>query len=104
MIKIFSTSFLAFLQASALVFYLILVACFFTFVPKHFDNPSNQFFAPIIMLLFFILSAVITATVVLGYPAIYFWEKKYKACFTLLGFTVAWGLFYFVLFLLMLSV
>lgn len=100
MIKKFSLPFLAFLQMTGLVIYIILLASFFTFVMPKF-NPNialSEFFAPLIMLLLFILSAVISATLVLGRAAILFWEKKYKESFKLIFWDIVWGFTYFSIF------
>jgi hypothetical protein len=100
MLKNKSTPFLAFLQASGLVTYIILISLFFNFVAPNLGNTNEQFFAPILMLLLFTMSATISATIVLGRFAYLFWEKKYKNAFELLGWTVGWGVLYFVIFLL----
>jgi len=97
MFKKVSTPFLAFLQASGLVTYIILISLFFSSVAPKFNQSTAEFYAPIIMLLLFVLSAVICALLVLGRAGVFFWEKKYKESFTLVGWTVGWGLLYFVL-------
>jgi len=99
MLKNFSVPFLAFLQATGLAVYLILLSFFFNFVTPIFSNKYEQFYAPIIMLLLFVLSAVICASLFLARAGFLFWEKKYKQSFTLLGWTVGWGIFYLILFL-----
>ncbi|KKS61718.1 MAG: hypothetical protein UV28_C0028G0008 [Candidatus Collierbacteria bacterium GW2011_GWE2_42_48] len=99
MLNKFSTPFLAFLQASGLVFYLILISFFFTFVTPLFRNEVAEFYAPIVMLLLFVFSAVISAVMILGRAGVLFWEKRFKESFTLIGWTTGWGLFYFVLLL-----
>ncbi len=97
MFKRSSTPFVAFLQATCLVLYLLLLSFFFNFVIPQFDKTATEFYAPIIMLLLFIVSAVISATLVLGRAGMLFFEKKYKDAFTTLGWTILWALFYFVL-------
>lgn len=91
---------MAFLQATGLATYLVLVSLFFNFVTPNLDKNTTEFYAPIIMLLFFIISAVISASIVLGRAGILFWEKKYKESFSLLFWTVGWGILYFILFVL----
>jgi len=103
MLKKLSDPFLAFLQITGLVVYIILISLFFTFVGPNLNKTTTEFFAPIIMLLLFIISAVISATLVLGRFAVLFWDKKYKKAFTILGWTVGWGLFYFGLFIILLQ-
>ena len=103
MLKRSSTPFIAFLQATGLVIYLILLSSFFTFVIPNFEKSVAEFYAPIVMLLLFINSAVITASLVLGRAGVLFWDKKYKEAFTLIGWTVGWGILYLVLILTLLS-
>ncbi|RJR27892.1 hypothetical protein C4561_01235 [candidate division WWE3 bacterium] len=95
MIKKFSTPFLAFLQATGLVIYIGLISAFFTYAGQSLEHKVPQFFAPIIMLLLFIISAVLSASLVLGRAAVLFWDKKYKEAFSLVFWTVGWGIFYF---------
>lgn len=99
--KKLSLPFIGFLQASGLTVYVILVSLFFNLFPNSFDKGVIAFYAPVIMLLLFIMSAVISALLVLGKAGVLFWEKKYKESFTLLGYTVLWILFYFGLFVLL---
>ena len=99
-----SIQFIAFLQATGLVIYLILISLFFIFITPKFNNSNEQFYAPILMLLLFVISAVISALLFLGKSAVLFWDKKYKESFTLIGWTVGWGVVYFLLFSLALSV
>src|SRR3990167_4702844 len=102
MFKKSSAQFLAFLHASGLVIYIVLLSLFFNFVTPKFSHVNAQFVAPILMLLLFIVSAVISALLVLGRAGVLFWEKKYKESFTLIGWTVGWILFYLTLFILVL--
>lgn len=100
MLKKLSPPFLAFLQASGLVVYILILSTFFTFVLPNIPNKNEQFFAPIIMLLLFIVSAVISATLVLGRAGVLFWEKQYKESVILISWTVSWILLYFGLFVI----
>ena len=99
MLKKPSTPFTAFLQATGLVIYLVLISLFFNSMERSFTGPSTQFYAPIIMLLLFVISAVISGLLILGRAGFLFWEKRYKESFTLIGWTVGWGLLYFALFI-----
>jgi hypothetical protein len=103
MLKNQSVPFFAFLQATGLVVYIILLSFFFNFIAPNLPNTTAQFYAPIIMLLLFIISAVISGLLVLGRAGFLFWEKKYKESFTLVGWTVGWGVLYLVLFVVTLS-
>ena len=100
--KKLSAPFLSFLQTTGLVIYIILISSFFTFVTPHLDKANAGLYAPLIMLLLFVISAVISATLVLGRAGVLFWEKKYKESFTVIGWTVGWGIFYFTVFVLFL--
>lgn len=101
--KKLSAPFLAFLQASGLVSYIILISLFFNFVAPNFSDSSENFYAPMLMLLLFVISAVISGLLVLGRAGMLFWEKKYKESFTLVGWTVGWGILYLLTFVLILS-
>lgn len=94
-----SLLFLAFLQTSGLVVYILLIACFFNFVAPNLPigDDIEGFFGPLIMLTLFVMSAVISATLILGRAAVLFWEKNYKDAFTLVLWNVAWGFVYLAL-------
>ncbi|MFH1295461.1 MAG: hypothetical protein ABIH84_02685 [bacterium] len=98
--KKLSVPFLAFLQATGLVIYIGLIAWFFSLGPTFAHSEASVFYAPIIMLLLFILSAVVSALLVLGKAGMLFWDKRYREAFTLLGWTLGWGFFYLILILL----
>lgn len=103
MSKKLSYPFIAFLQATGLVVYIVLISLFFNFVAPSLNNKQVEpFYAPIVMLLLFIMSAVISALLVLGRAGILFWEKRYREAFVLVCWTLGWGFFYFALFILML--
>lgn len=104
MFKKFSPPFLGFLQTTGLVVYIILIATFFTLVTPAMHSTAEQFYAPIMMLLLFVVSAVISAILVLGRAGVLFWDRKYKEAFTLIGWTVGWGMFYFLLIVLYLVI
>jgi hypothetical protein len=96
-----SPAFLGFLQATGVAVYLVLIAVFFANAQYWVDTTKAEFYAPIMMLLLFMISAVITATLVLGKAGVLFWNKQYKEAFTLLGWTLGWMFLYFMTFLLM---
>ncbi len=104
MIKKISKPFLGFLQASGLVTYILIVSVFLSNVDNIFHKNIGEYMAPILMLLLFIISAVISSSIVLGRAGILFWEKKYKEAFTLLAWTIGWGIFYFLLLLTILYI
>ena len=94
-----SKPFIGFLQASGLVTYILIISVFLNNVENIFHKDTGEYMAPILMLLLFIISAVISSTLVLGRAGVLFWEKKYSEAFTLLAWTIGWGVFYFVLLL-----
>lgn len=99
MFKKISKPFLGFLQASGLVTYILIVSVFLNNVDNIFHKDTGEYMAPILMLLLFIISAVISSSLVLGRAGVLFWEKKFLEAFTLLAWTMGWGVFYFLLLL-----
>lgn len=70
--------FAGFIQSFLLSLYIFFVAYFMTNAEAmigSFDN-SPQFLGPMMALTLFIVSAMISATIVLGYPFYLFWSKK----------------------------
>lgn len=97
MIKKLSVPFIAFIQATGLIIYIGLVSLFMRFIGNNIEKTdAGNFYGPILALLLFITSAVISASLVLGRFGVLFWNKQYKEAFTLLGYTVAWCVFYIV--------
>ncbi len=102
MLKNPSAPFLGFLQATGLVCYIGLIAAFFYNVERVFNNGIPEFIAPVIMLLLFVISAVITSLLVLGKAGVLFWERNYNQAFILLAWTLGWGSMYLVALLVIL--
>lgn len=88
-----SLPFLAFLQSTALLVYITFVASIMLNGNKMF-GPNINIFGPILFLLLFIVSAVISATLFLGRTGYLFWEKRYRESFSLLGWNILWCLLY----------
>lgn len=103
MFRNMSIPFLAFLQTTGLVFYIMLLSTFFNFVVIGLMPEDDPFYAPIIMLLTFTFSAVISSLLVLGRAGMLFWEKKYRESLILVAWTVGWGFLYLLLIILRLS-
>jgi hypothetical protein len=89
----FSLPFLAFLQATGLLIYVSLISLFMLSANQIFGNFPN-FFGPIAFLLLFVISATISALLVLGRTGFLFWEKRYKESFSLAFWTLGWLIFY----------
>lgn len=98
-----SVQFVAFLQATGFISYLIVLSTIFNFVLPNIDKPEVQFYAPIIMLTLFVTSAVISGLLILGKAGTLFWDKNYKEAFILIGWTLGWLVFYSTCFLFILS-
>jgi len=90
-----SLLFVAFLQATGLAIYCLLVGLVFWQGETWFGKPPNLFLAPVMFLTLFVASALISALIVLGYPFILFWEKKKTGeALKLVIYTTAWILFF----------
>ncbi|MFH1832771.1 MAG: hypothetical protein ABH816_01200 [Candidatus Levyibacteriota bacterium] len=98
-----SLPFLAFLQATGLVVYIGLVSLIFIYGNQMFGKVDN-YLGPILLLLIFVFSAVISALLVLGRAGFLFWEKRYKEAFPLLFWTMGWIGIYLVLVFILLIV
>jgi hypothetical protein len=97
-----SLVFIAFLQATAEIVYVGLVTLIFWKGETWFGN-MNHYFGPLLLLTLFVVSALISALLVLGYPLILFWDqKKTKKALKLVGYTVAWLILFVLLLMLML--
>lgn len=96
--KKLSLEFLGFVQGTSLIVYLLIVSAVMERLATRFGN-NQSFVGPVVYLLFFIISAVISATIVLGQSGILFWEKKFKESFKLLAWTVFWCSIYLTIFL-----
>jgi len=99
MFKNKSKPFIGFLQATGLVTYILIVSVFLNNVDNIFYKDTGEYMAPILMLLLFIISAVISSSLVLGRVGVLFWERKYSEAFTLLAWTMGWGILYFLILL-----
>lgn len=102
--KNFSLSFIAFLQALGLVVYCSLVG-YFMWQGETIFGPPYYFLGPAMFLVLFVLSALISAFLILGYPFILFWEKKQTIrALKLVIYTIAWLTLFILLFILALVV
>ncbi len=95
-----SLPFIAFFQALGLVIYCGLVGLLFWRGDKWF-GPMLSFLGPVLFLVLFVASALISALIVLGYPFILFWEKKKTTeALKLTVYTIVWLVFFIFLILL----
>jgi len=91
------------LQALGLVIYCGLVGLLFWRGETWF-GPMYTFLGPVLLLVVFVASALISALIALGHPFILFWEKKQTAkALKLVIYTAAWLVFFCFFFSLILS-
>jgi len=85
-----SLGLISFLQALGLALYCSLVALIFWKGNEWFGKMSN-YWGPVLMLVLFTTSALISALLVLGYPLYLFWQKKQtQKAIRLVGYTAGW--------------
>ena len=90
----------AFLQALGLTLYCGLIGLIFWQGNRWFGAVTN-FWGPLLYLVLFVASALISALIVLGYPFILFWEKKQTTkALGLVLFTTVWLTSFVFLFIL----
>jgi len=102
--KKLSLPFIAFLEASGLTVYCGLIGLLMWQGEKIF-GPVYTFLGPTMFLVLFVVSALISALLILGYPFLLFWEeKKTKEALKLVTFSIVWLAFYIFLILALLIV
>ena len=99
--KNISLRFLGFLQATALVTYVWAVASLMDYIGSNIPK-EDTVLGSVSVLLLFVLSAVVSAGIVLGRAGQLYMAKKLKEAYRLVGWTVVWCLFYFAVFALFL--
>ena len=92
----------SFLNALGTVAYITLVALIMTGLQKYASDKPDSFFAPVLFLTLFVLSAAITAGLVLGKPLLMFLANEKREAITLFAYTLAW-LFVAVIILLLVN-
>jgi len=75
------------LDSLGTVVYIIAVTTFLNNAQRIFGDEENKFFIPIIMMLLFVLSALITGSLVLGKPIILYLDGQKKEGIKLLFYT-----------------
>lgn len=92
--KKLSLGFIAFLQASGLTLYTILIGLFFWKGARIF-GPMNNFLGPTLFLLIFMVSAIICALIFGYYPFNLWWEQKEtRKAIRLILLTILWLIFF----------
>ena len=88
-------------QSLGLIAYVMLVVFLLNWLSSTFGNKTvgNNTLFIAIFLLVFVLSALITGSIVLAYPIILFTRKMFKEAWWVLIFTVLWIIFYVIIFL-----
>lgn len=84
--KLILTSFLC---SAGVLGYIILVAAFLNNAGRWFGETDN-FWSPVIFLMLFVFSALITGLLVLGYPIWLYLENKKKDAALFLGYNAGW--------------
>lgn len=80
----------AFLHALCVFAYVLLIAWVMFNAPSFFAKLTPAFLGPAAFLILFIISASLTAWLVLGRPIHYFMENKKKEAVNMLMYTLAW--------------
>ncbi len=81
---------ISFLQALGLALYCSLVALLF-WKGNHLLGNVPNYWGPVLFLIIFATSALISALIVLGYPVYLIWQKKeIKKAIRLAGYTAGW--------------
>ena len=73
-----------------LVFLYISGVAWLLFNAQKLFSPGRNFLAPVFMLLLFVLSATIVGTLVLGRPAVLYFDGSKSLAFRFFGYTLAW--------------
>ena len=82
---------IAFLQAVGLTAYISLIALFMQNAEKWFGpQKGNQMFGIMVFLLIFVISALISASIMLGYPAFLFLKDKKKTALKIVLQSIGW--------------
>ncbi len=101
----FSPLTISFLQSALLVIYIFLVSLLFWKGDAWF-GPLTSPLGPMLFLLLFVLSAIISSTLLLGYPGwLFFVEKTQREAIKIICLSVGWLLgFLLLLFLLLMLI
>ena len=76
------------LDALATSLYIIAIVMFFNNAQRIFGEQEDKFFIPVIMLTLFVLSVLITGSLILGKPAMFYFDGQKKEGIKLLFYTI----------------
>jgi hypothetical protein len=93
-----SLPFIGFLQATGLTVYVSFVVFLMQSMSTR-GAPTNPMFQGISILLLFVLSAMVSASIMLGYPAWLYGGSKTKQALAIVGWSIGWLLVYLIVFL-----
>ncbi len=80
----------SFLNALGTILYITFVALGMTALQKFAGNKPDSFFAPVLFLTLFVLSAGVTASLVLGKPVLMYLANAKKEAVQLFLYTLGW--------------
>lgn len=90
----------SFVNAVGTIIYVALVTLAMRIGGEIFGKVDNNFIGPIVFLLLFVLSATITASLILGRPIWWYLNNQKIDALKLFGLTLAWIAVFIVLFIL----
>lgn len=86
---------IAFYNALGTGLYITLIACLFSVLERVFSGPDTPIITPIVMLMLFVFSALVTSGLMLGRPLMWYLDGKKKEAVALLIYTA--GIFFILL-------
>ncbi len=81
---------IGFLQALGLGAYIALIALAINFLSQYAPEQDNKILAPITFLLAFVISALISSALILGYPVILFFDGKKSEAIKIVVWSAIW--------------
>lgn len=85
-------------QAVGLLAYVLLVAFFMKNAQNWFGpDKDNPILGPVVFLLIFIISALVSASIILGYPALLFFQGQRKTALKIVLMSAGWLVLFVVL-------
>lgn len=80
----------ALFQAVGLMTYIFLIAIFINFVPTKFDNSVSPLLGISLFLSLFVISALISGSIILGYPLVLFFDGKKREAISIVIWSAIW--------------